>query len=243
MDNESYGFIILRHVNSKKTNLYWQECYDCIRKFHPENKIIIIDDASKYEYITPKDLRNTTLIQSEYPGRGELLPYYYFLQTKFVDTVCILHDSAFLNGPVKFNTVNLYTILWDFDHLNDQIEDERRIINSLNNSKLLLKFHENKSYWKGCFGGMTIITYLYLKHLDKLYDFSKLLDYILNRYNRMSFERIIACMLQSVYKPQPLSLLGNIANYGKSSFTYTYDEYLQNNKQSKLPIIKVWSGR
>ena len=36
----NFGFILLRHVNSEKTNLYWQESYRCIRKFY-SNKIII----------------------------------------------------------------------------------------------------------------------------------------------------------------------------------------------------------
>ena len=40
------GFIILRHVNSSKTNEYWKECYRCIRYFYPSNKILIIDDNS-----------------------------------------------------------------------------------------------------------------------------------------------------------------------------------------------------
>ena len=46
----SFGFILLRHVNSEKTNFYWQECYKCIRKYY-SNKIIIIDDSSKEEFI------------------------------------------------------------------------------------------------------------------------------------------------------------------------------------------------
>lgn len=64
------------------------------------------------------------------------------------------------------------------------------------NDPNLLIFHENKYLWKGCFGGMTIITYDYLTDINKKYDISKLLDCVLNRYNRCSFERVIACLLQ-----------------------------------------------
>jgi hypothetical protein len=53
--NCKIGFIILRHVNNELTNNYWIHSYDCIRKFYPENFIIIIDDNSKYEYITEKN--------------------------------------------------------------------------------------------------------------------------------------------------------------------------------------------
>ena len=41
------GFIILRHVNSKSTDRYWKRSYDCVRKFYPENEIVIIDSFTK----------------------------------------------------------------------------------------------------------------------------------------------------------------------------------------------------
>lgn len=45
------GFIILRHVLSKTTNQYWITCYHSIRKYYPENNMLIIDDNSRYEFI------------------------------------------------------------------------------------------------------------------------------------------------------------------------------------------------
>jgi hypothetical protein len=41
---DKIGFIILRHVNNETTNYYWQDCYNHIRKYYPENIIMIIDD-------------------------------------------------------------------------------------------------------------------------------------------------------------------------------------------------------
>ena len=70
------GIIILRHVNNVCTNKYWINCYKCIRQYYPENKILIIDDNSNYEYISNEVLYKTRIIKSEYPGRGELLPYF-----------------------------------------------------------------------------------------------------------------------------------------------------------------------
>ena len=35
---DSYGFIITRHVNSEKTNKYWNKCVRCIRTFLPSKK-------------------------------------------------------------------------------------------------------------------------------------------------------------------------------------------------------------
>ena len=56
MSEPTIGFIILRHVNNEKTNMYWQKCYKNIRQFYPENDIIIIDDNSHYEYINNEEL-------------------------------------------------------------------------------------------------------------------------------------------------------------------------------------------
>ena len=54
----SFGFIMLRHVNSEETNKYWIESYSCIRSLYPDNMIIIIDDSSNYVFITEIPLIN-----------------------------------------------------------------------------------------------------------------------------------------------------------------------------------------
>ena len=86
---DSLGFIVLRHVNNNKTNKYWIHSYNCIRKFYPENIILIIDDNSNYNYVTTKNLYNTIIIRSEYPGRGEVLPYYYYIKYRLFDIAVI----------------------------------------------------------------------------------------------------------------------------------------------------------
>lgn len=228
------GFIILRHVNNKNTNEYWMHSYDCIRKYYPENKIIIIDDNSQQNFITDKTLYKTLIINSEYPGRGELLPYYYYLQNKLFDTAVIIHDSVFINKYIDFN-VNNYKLLWEFEHGCDQINDETKMIDAFHDFELL-KFHQNKDLWKGCFGGMSIIKHDYLVFINNKYDISKLIDYVKTRYNRMSFERVLACLLQKNSKKE--TLLGNIHKYCKWGIKYTEKE-----KYKNLPIIKVWTGR
>ena len=229
---KSIGFIILRHVNSSFTDKYWIHCYDSIRNFYPDNKIIIIDDNSNYEFITKKELHNTTLIQSEYPGRGELLPYYYYLNNKLFDTAVIIHDSVFINKHIDLS-VDKYKILWYFEHSWDQIEDETKMI-ELFHDKEMLDFYKNKDLWKGCFGGMTIITHDYLAFVNSHYEISKLLNHVLTRYNRMSFERVIAVLLQKHEKME--HLLGNIHNYCQWGIPF-------DKMDKSLPIIKVWTGR
>jgi hypothetical protein len=74
----SYGFIIIRHVNSIKTNKYWNHCVKLIRTIYPLRQIIIIDDNSNQNYVSSEhNYSNITIIQSEYFQRGELLPYIY----------------------------------------------------------------------------------------------------------------------------------------------------------------------
>ena len=228
------GFIILRHVNNEETNKYWIHCYNCIRKYYPENPILIIDDNSNINYLTTIDLYNTTIIHSEYPARGELLPYYYYLHNKIFDTAVIIHDSVFINSYIDFS-VNNYKILWEFEHIWDQIEDETRMIRLLDNAELLA-FYENKDLWKGCFGCMTVITHDFLRSIHDKYDISKLLDCVLTRYNRCSFERVLACLLQKNGEKQ--TLFGNIHQY--CTWGINFEEKGQ---YQHLPLIKVWTGR
>jgi len=228
------GFIILRHVNNEKTNKYWIYCMNCIRQYYPENKILIIDDNSNYDFITDPPLYKTTIINSEYPKRGELLPYYYYLHNKLFDVAVILHDSVFINKYIDFS-VDKYKLLWEFEHEWDEIEDETRMIDIFNDSELKA-FYENKHLWKGCFGCMSIITHDFLTYINNKYDISKLLDCILNRNNRCSFERVLACLLQKEAKKE--TLLGNIHKYCNWGFRFEEIGYYRH-----LPIIKCWTGR
>lgn len=232
------GFIILRHVNNELTNKYWNHCYECIRKYYPENMILIIDDNSDNKYVVEnQSLYKTVLINGEYPGRGELLPYYYYLHNKLFDTAVILHDSVFINTYIDFS-VEKYKMLWDFDHLYDH-QEEKDIINIFNDEELH-NFHKDTNLWRGCFGGMTSIRHDYLKLVNESYDISKLLEKIKTRHNRCSFERIISCLLKSclLQKNNYNPFFGNILGYCNWGLSF------EDQKDWKhLPVIKVWTGR
>jgi len=232
------GFIILRHVNKKEINKYYIKAYECIRKYYPENDIIIIDDNSNPEVLdieTDKTFYKTTIIKSEYPGRGELLPYYYYLNNKLFDIAVILHDSMFINKHIDFQCIN-YKFLWEFEHNWDQPIDEKRIIEVLDNHEDLMSFYDDKTKWKGCFGAASIIKHDYLLSINEKYNISKLLDVVLTRYNRMSFERVIGCLLMMESNEE--SLLGNIHKYCKWGIPFQPNIF-----DLDLPIIKVWSSR
>ena len=237
LDSSMAGFIILRHVNSKETDQYWQECYTCIRKYYPENEIVIIDATSDKKFLSEKALYKTTVVDSEFPERGFVLPYYYFSKHAWFKTAVILHDSVFINAHLDFN-VETYRSIWDFEHTWDKPTDELQLINALSNHKDVLDVYTKKHMWKGCFGAMSIITHECVKNLDTKYGFSNLLDLITTREMRMAFERVIACMLYTVY-PYP-SVLGDIHRYCR--WGYSFKEYLSKPKK-RLPLIKVWKGR
>ena len=93
---EHFGFIITRHVNSERTNKYWNLCIRCIRRYY-NNTIIVIDDNSNKSFIKADfEYKNVQFIQSEFPGAGELLPYYYFHLNKYFNNAVIIHDSVFI---------------------------------------------------------------------------------------------------------------------------------------------------
>lgn len=233
---KTIGFIILRHVNSKITDNYWKLSYECIRKYYPENNIIIIDDSSDYNVIDlefQKNLYKTTVIRSEYHC-GELLPYYYYLSNKLFDVAVIIHDSVFINKKIEFDCDEC-KLLWDFDHDWDDTEKEVKILTNLDNSDELLDFYSKKHLWKGCYGGMSVISYEFLKKLDDKYNISKLLQYIKTRSDRMCFERVIACMMQKNGNKE--CLFGNIHTYCPCGISF-FDAI----NFTHLPIIKVWTG-
>jgi hypothetical protein len=240
MEIKNFGFIILRHVNSNLTNTYWIRCYDCIRKFYPNNKIIIIDDNSDYKFITDKNLINTEYIQSEYIKRGELLPYIYYSKNKWFDYAIILHDSVFINKQLNINFMDCQAI-WHFMGTdcgyNNYKENETILLNKLNNNKELFELYDNRNNWKGVYGCMTIISYEFNKFLDNRYGYSNLIEVINNRESRMAFERIIGVMISK--NMNLTSLYGYILTYVK----WNDMTDLKKMESLNLPIIKIRSHR
>uniref|UniRef100_A0A6C0HI54 Glycosyltransferase 2-like domain-containing protein n=1 Tax=viral metagenome TaxID=1070528 RepID=A0A6C0HI54_9ZZZZ len=237
--SSSLGFIILRHVNNEENSIYWKQCYECIRKFYPENQILIIDDNSDYQYIHVfnNQLYKTTVINSEFTKRGELLPFYYYLSYKLFDQAVIIHDSVFIQRYIDFSVENNgYKIFWDFEHdWNKPLEEEKML--HVFEDPDLIAFYRNKSMWKGCFGCMCIITHDFLVKMNSKYDISKLLGLVNSRKDRSSFERVIACLMQKTLH-SPTTMYGNIHKYTQWSLTYA-----EISKARHLPMIKVWTGR
>jgi len=244
----TFGFIITRHVNSELTNTYWNHSVSLLRTLYPFIQIIIIDDNSKLDFIKSfHDYKNLTIIQSEYKGRGELLPYIYFLKHKWFDNAVILHDSVFIRKRIAFEKFNFKVLpLWHFKkdtaHLKSTINSLRYLTNNQSiQDKLLNMDMFTTEKWNGCFGAQSYINHDFLKYINEKYNIVNLIHSVKNRDNRQSLERIMGAIFYTEYKVlhKYNSLLGSIFKY--CNWGYTYNEYI-NNKNNKN-VVKVWTGR
>lgn len=243
----SLGFIITRNIVSEQTDKYWKECCKCIRKFYPENLILIIDDNSKKEFITPEtDLNNYQIIESEFPGSGELLAYYYFYKTKLFEKAIIIHDSVFLNSSLDTESVTSVKFLFSFIHNWNNNPQNLSLIDYLNSEKFntleLKNLYNDTNKWQGCFGLQSIITLEFIERLQEKYNIFKLLNIVRCRPKRCCMERVFAVICiyedENVFKDK--AMFGNIHEF--LPWGYTFDQYLKNKPQNK-PLIKCWSGR
>ena len=244
----NFGFIIIRHVNSETTNNYWIECIRCIRKFY-DHKIVVIDDNSNPTYLNDNknEFKNCEFVKSEFVGRGELLPYFYFYKNKYFHKAVIIHDSMFFNKYIDFNKIKSCKYIFYFKyHYYDDDENTINLLKHLKNPEYLIEQYNNKDNWKLCFGVQSVVTHNFLNRLQKKYGFLNLINHIKTRSDRMCLERIygLLCTLEKKSLNDDPAMLGQInvhINWG-----YTYDLYMRDKKNDNLDnyiIVKVWSGR
>lgn len=257
MDN--FGFILLRHVNSVQTNRYWNRAVKCIHAYYPLKQIVIIDDNSNSAYLqyTHNCINaRITVIKSEFHGRGEILPYYYFLKTKFFQNAIIIHDSVFFHKRINFeilvNNNTQVKPLWFFYPDKENIDRSMQLTQTLTNShgiqqkinmiSSVLAMPDQK--WYGCFGCQCFINHNFLLKIEKIYNISKLVNVVKTRADRCCLERILGCIMFTNYiNSTNKSIFGNIMKY--QTWGYTYDKYISDTSNNKFvaQVIKVWTGR
>lgn len=242
---EDIGFIITRNVINKRTNLYWNECYNCIRK-HYDNKIIIICDNSRKEYIQKINNKfiNVQVIESEYPKRGEFLAYYYLYKYKFFKKAIIIHDSSFIQNKLNIDNIDKIKFFFNFQHIKNT-EYLIQFIKKLKNNYELLQILPHTTKWLNCFGLQSIINYEFLKLIYEKYNFDIFLDIIKGREQRIHMERIfgLICSYESKNINSLTLFNKEIFNYQPKAFHYRLHNYYEDNNKNNLDIIKVWTGR
>ena len=253
---DRFGFIITRHVNSHKTNKYWNHCVKLIRTLYPFRKIVIIDDNSNYDFVESEfEYKNLEIIQSEFPRRGELLPYYYFLKHKFFQNAVIIHDSVFFHKRIDFENFNGVNVvpLWHFNPDKENVENTKRILRNLKNSFTIegkitggvniLGLKVDK--WYGCFGVQSYINLNFLEGIEQKYSITNLISSVNCRADRCCLERIFGAIFftESPKLFSRKSILGDIMKY--QTWGYSYEEYIVNLKKGTIPrgVVKVWTGR
>lgn len=252
----SFGFIITRHVNSCVTNKYWNNSVKLLRTFYPNCKIVIIDDNSNQPFVNAEhDYANVQIIQSEFLGRGELLPYYYYIKHKFFDNAVILHDSVFIHKRVNFEKLIGIPVMpiWHFGRDARYLNNTLRIASNLKNSFNVRSHLElNDTYitlmgekWSGCFGGQSYINHEFLLRLESKYKLTNLVNVVKNRCDRCCLERILGVLffIEKEKNLKTKSLFGQILDHQQWGYRYIkYEKDFMNNNLNK-PIIKVWTGR
>lgn len=242
-----FGFFIIRHVSQNEHNLYWLECYKTIRKIY-QNKIFIIDDNSKQELISNIELKNTQIINSDFKGRGEILPYYYFYKIKPFSKAIIIHDSMFIGQKLDINTPNKVKFNWYVhSHKWNNTNKEIKLIRKLNKSPFLITHYVSQRIWFPCYGVSSIIELDFLEKIQEKYNIFNLLNYVQNRSDRMCLERIFGLIffIEAKLTKKTCSFLGKIHDFPRKTFNnnpYSFNDYLKDKKDFS-PIIKIWVGR
>lgn len=245
-ENHSYVFVILRNIRHTKDNDLWISSYNSIRRFYT-NPIKIIDDNSSINTFNGK-LIDTEVIQSEWNGAGEILPYYYFMKHKWADRMIFIHDSMFLSRPFRDSELSdPVRFHWYFTNK----KDERRYssyLSILSHPDPLIEYSKNLSSWKGCFGATSIIDLDVVNALEEKYGmFSRLTMAIRTRPDREMFERIFGLILfyEGYVTDHQCSNFGDILRYPGAfeSNIMNVETALHQVNNYDTAIVKIWRGR
>ena len=242
--------------------MYWNHCVSQIRALYPGVSIVIIDDNSNQMYLEDIHSHYTcpdvSVIDSEYPGAGEILPYYYLYTRRLFDSAVIIHDSVFIQQKVGFQKLvrkSGVCPLWHFYTVEDPgncVQLASRLKNSIKLQDVLQGdrtsvFNIRKDQrMTGCFGTQSVIQRSFLEKIERKYSLFSLVSVICTRRDRMSLERVMGTIFNaenpSLHKHP--SLFGNIWRYQRWGTSYeTYTSYCNTAAFRTLPIVKVWSGR
>lgn len=241
-NEKTYVFVILRNIQKTSDNDLWLACYHSIRQFYT-NQIIIIDDNSSVNTVNGK-LVNTEIIQSEFNGAGEILPYYYFNKEKWADTMIFMHDSMVLHRLFTDNELDHEVVFhWHFKENNEVVTKKTlSLLASITKSKEIEDYAKSKT-WIGAFGCSGIIDYTVVSMLEEKYKISKLVAVIRTRKQRELVERILGILLS--FEKKVVSNFGDILNYPYKFEANNLQTSLYNISQVNYntAIVKLWRGR
>jgi len=239
----SFGFIFTRCVKKEEDNKIWITCYNNIRKVYSEPILIISDNCNK-DLIENISLQNTMVIDSEFNGSAEVLPYYYFYKLRPFNKAVIIHDSMIVHKKFDYDNYDLKDVifLWHFEKDKIHFADEERELLMLTNNDDIIRLYDSHK-WAGSLGGTSFITYDFVKLLQDKFNFLEYVHYLcIRREYRHSFERAFAvlCWYLSDSIRKKISLFGSLdsPNMAIVSGIEYYDTFVTDS-----PLIKVQCRR
>lgn len=242
-NEKTYVFVLLRNIQKASDNELWLSAYHSIRQFYT-NQIIIIDDNSSINTVNGK-LVNTEIIQSEFNGAGELLPYYYFHKKQWADTMIFIHDSMVLYRPFTESELDHEVVFhWHFSNEKSNEQIIKKALSMLSSIGIsTLDDYVQNGDWIGCFGGASIIDASVNNMLQEKYNLSKLTMYVRARKQRELVERILGILLS--YEKKATSNFGDITAYPRpfESSTLKMSTYNIQQANYNTAILKLWRGR
>jgi hypothetical protein len=193
-------------------------------------------------------MSGVNIIHSDFPGSGEILPYYYLYHRKLGKKAVILHDSMFIQKPIPLESVNDYKFLWNFKcpiQIDDVEENFHNAVFKLEKRDELYDIFHDFNTWYGCFGASMVITLDFIYKLQENTQFLNILPDINTRKRRSMFERFIGivCHYTLPKELEELSYMNSIFQQPNEWGT-EYEEYLGIKDVFKdVMVVKVWSGR
>lgn len=244
--SEEVGFLVPRCVRKAQQNILYRECYEAIRRYHPDLKIIFIDDNSDKEILEDYPMTNVEVIQSEYPGAGEYLCYWYMLNRRPFKKAIFLQDSMILNGPIPYEDVTDYMYLYETGNHTGFAEDAQNLLQQTKvPGELQALFASGQ--WSGCWGSMMVITAEFMDRMEERVGISAWVSTIKNRPTRIGLESAIGVVCALVQPKETVSLFGHINQMNvmkhPGNEKYTLEMYLEDKNMIKDNVIKIWNGR
>ena len=255
---EEVGFIVTRCVKKAEHNILYQDCYAAIRKFHPDLKIVFIDDNSDKSVLEEIPMVNVEIIQSDYPAAGEFLPYYYLLTRRLFSKAIILQDFMILNTRVPHETVNDYMFFYYALCAKDifcycyQFTLFKELLKTTKVPDALEDFYNNEPSPQSCWGTCLIMTLNFLQEIEDKVGILQWKSIINNRDYRMALENAMGLICIYLKRKSPSSIFGFfedssiLKEYGNENYRIkNYLEDRMNIKQgnTKHSMVKVWNTR
>jgi hypothetical protein len=193
------------------------------------------------------------IIQSEFPGAGEFLPYYYLLTRQLFKKAIIMQDSMILTTqPIAYESVEDFMFLYENK---DGPQDEFAWGHLIGTTKVPKEIGAliKSGNWLTCFGTCMVITFDFLKEVEDKVGFTQWKTIVKDRGTRIDLERTMAlacCYLRP--NKTTFSLFGSwgeiqvvkiFGDRGYSLGHYLEDKQKYTNGTLPYEFIKIFNGR